>query len=260
MTSRDNAALPAITDVLGSLTTLLLSVSDVEAYLQEVSRLACAVVEPPASCGITTEYNHQPITLSSNDGRARSIDQAQYEADDGPCLHALRTGTVVEIADQAADQRWPQYRRAALEQGVVWVLSQPLKIDGGTAGAMNLYGYDQPHALAGEQRHNMEVFATQAATALALAVRHTDQQQVNTQLEEALASRSVIDQAMGVLMAEQRCTAETAFALLRRQSQRSNTKLREVAASLIAGVTGHEPAPSAPFARHSRETTGGDMS
>lgn len=59
MTSRDNAALPAITDVLGSLTTLLLSVSDVEAYLQEVSRLACAVVEPPAPSAPFTRHSRE---------------------------------------------------------------------------------------------------------------------------------------------------------------------------------------------------------
>ena len=69
------------------------------------------------------------------------------------------------------------------------------------------------------------------------------------QLEAALSSRSVIDQAMGVLMAQQRCTAEEAFDLLRAHSQSNQRKIRDIAADLITRVSGQPPAPGTRFTR-----------
>lgn len=236
-------------DVLGSLQTLLLSGSDLESFLTELAKLACAVVEPPASCGITTRYDGRPFTIASSDERAERVDQAQYAAGDGPCLQALRTGQVVHVADQVSDQRWDGYRQAAVSAGVRWVLSSPLGVDGTPMGVLNLYGYAAPHPFEGEQRRKVEIFATRASTALALAVRDSQQRELTGQLEQALQSRSVIDQAIGVLMAQQRCTAETGFDLLRQQSQHSNRKLREVAAEIINRYTSHQPTEPAPFQR-----------
>ena len=61
------------------------------------------------------------------------------------------------------------------------------------------------------------------------------------QLRASLASRAVIDQAIGVIMAQQRCTATDAFAILRTASQNRNLKLRQVAEQLVTGITGHPP-------------------
>lgn len=238
-----------IISVLGSLQALLLNTPDVEGFLFRVSRLACAVVQPPASCGITVHYGQRPFTIASSDERASQIDQQQYEADEGPCLTALRTGTVVEIADQRADTRWPRYAAAAAEQGVRWVLSLPLQLDEQTLGALNLYGYSEPSALTPQQRHNLELFAARASTALALVVRYSRQRELADELEQALAARSVIDQAIGVLMAQQRCGADVAFDLLRRHSQNSRRKLRDVAGELIARYTGRKPTDPPPFER-----------
>jgi AmiR/NasT family two-component response regulator len=69
------------------------------------------------------------------------------------------------------------------------------------------------------------------------------------QVDQALASRSVIDQALGIVMGQQRCTAEEAFGLLRMRSQSSQTKLRDVAADLIEHVTGQPAEPGKPFIR-----------
>jgi AmiR/NasT family two-component response regulator len=82
-----------------------------------------------------------------------------------------------------------------------------------------------------------------------MIVRHDRQAQTSAQLEEALSSRSVIDQALGILMAQQRCTAEKALTLLRSHSQNTNRKVRDVAADLIQRVSGSPPAPGTPFVR-----------
>lgn len=167
----------------------------------------------------------------------------------GPCLEALRTGEVVEVTDQSTDTRWGEYAAGAVAAGVMCSLSLPLVVDGTTRGALNLYGYERANAFAGGERRHAEVFAAQASTALTLMMRQVDRAAVSEQLEQALASRSVIDQALGMLMGQQRCSADEAFALLRTRSQNSNRKLREVAGELIAKVTGQPPSDAPAFRR-----------
>lgn len=85
-------------------------------------------------------------------------------------------------------------------------------------------------------------------------LRQDQQSALNQQLEEALTNRSVIDQAIGLLMGQQRCAAPEAFDLLRQNSQHNNRKLRDVAADLITRVTGMPPARGSSFVRVAKVT------
>lgn len=235
-------------ELVGSLQTLLLNTNDLEGLLEGVAAVASKVVEPPASCGITTEHEGRPATVASSDARAAEVDRAQYDTGTGPCLDALASGQVVEVTDQRHDARWPAYAERSVALGVRCSLSIPLIVDGDrTIGALNVYGYERSHEFGDDQRRRVELFATQASTAITLAMQRREQQAVAHQLESALLSRSVIDQAIGVLMAEEHCTAEHAFALLRRHSQNNNRKLREVAVEVITRLSGHPPATPPPF-------------
>jgi GAF domain-containing protein len=236
-------------DVLGSVHSLLLSGPGLEDLLVKLAGMAAKVVDPPASCGMTTRYDGRPRTIVASDPRAALIDERQYSLGEGPCLDALEYGVVVEVADQASDDRWSRYRDAALELGVKASLSFPLTVDGQIIGALNLYGYDRPNTFTEADRERAEAFADQAATTLAFAARALRQSQLSEQLEQAMASRSVIDQALGVLMAQQKCDAPTAFDLLRRHSQNTHRKLRDVAADLVTRLTGHAPVDSRQFER-----------
>jgi GAF domain-containing protein len=234
---------------LETLHKLLLTAPEVETFLQEVAVLASRLVSPVASVGITVHYDGDMLTVATSDERAALIDMEQYTVGDGPCLEALRTGEVVAVADQATDTRWDGYALRAREQGVRSTLSLPLLVDGRSVGALNLYSTDRAHAFDDEAREQAMAFADRASVALTLTIRHAEQASTSQQLEQALASRSVIDQAIGMLMAEQRCDARTAFDLLRRHSQNHNRKLREVAEDLITRVSGQSPTPPPPFER-----------
>lgn len=240
--SADESPIPDLVARSGAVQTLLLSTETIERFLDELASLAAGITQPPASCGITMRRDGDPFTVSTSDGRAALVDETQYETGDGPCLESLRTGTVVEVADQRADVRWGTYAEKAVEHGVRCSLSIPLVVDGVTRGALNVYGYERAHAFDGLKRRDAEVFAAQASTALTLMMRQVAQAELTEQFEEALSSRTVIDQALGILMGQQRCTAEEAFALLRTRSQHSNRKLRLVAADLVARVAA-EPSP-----------------
>ena len=236
-----------LSELVGSLPNLLLSTHDLNSFLEGVAVVASGVVEPPASCGITTRHEGQPTTVATSDTRAALVDQAQYDTGTGPCLEALATGRLVEVTDQEFDARWPAFAERSVGLGVRCSLSMPLTVGDQTLGSLNVYGFDRPREFGEEEKQRVEVFAAQASTALTLAMQRSEQQAAAQQLEQALQSRSVIDQAIGVLMAQEQCSTDQAFDLLRQHSQNTNRKLREVAVDVVTRLTGHPPVTPAPF-------------
>jgi GAF domain-containing protein len=233
---------------LTRLQSLLITVNDLADFLTELTKLSAGLT-PGISCAITSERDGRPLTVSSSDERAVALDETQYEDGNGPCLQSLATGEAVSVPDMTLEDRWTTYTSDALHQGLRCSLSLPLAGPEQILGAMNFYGFDEPHMFSGAERPRYEIFAAQASGALQIAsLRHQDAELVN-QLETALGSRSIIDQAIGVLMAQQRCTAEEAFDLLRAHSQNSQRKIRDIAADLITRVSGQAPAPGTHFTR-----------
>jgi GAF domain-containing protein len=230
----------------GQLLGLLVEAPDVDALLDKMVRLAADVVAPAAACGVTVCRDGQPFTAASSDDLAAQVDEIQYGTDEGPCLLALRTGAVVRVDDLSREERWDNYRPHAVAHGVVSSLSLPLTVEGETLGALNLYSVT-PAAFAGPHADRAAAFAEQSAAALTVKLRQVRQARVLHQLADAMVSSSVIDQAIGILMGQQRCTAGTAFDLLRQASQHRNRKLRDIAAEIITNVSGEPPQPRSPF-------------
>jgi GAF domain-containing protein len=230
----------SLTAALVELVNLMLDVPTVEAMLDDMARLAARVVTPPAACGITMRRNRHVLTVAASAPLAGRLDEVQYGQDDGPCLQALRTGVAVHVHDLAMDTRWGSYRLYALGAGVRSSLSLPLVVDGKTQGALNLYALT-PNAFGDTARAAAEQFAAQASAALTIVSRQARQTQLSEQLKESLASRSVIDRAIGIVMAQRRCAADTAFELLRELSQNQNRKLRDVASDLVSATSGEPP-------------------
>lgn len=207
------------------------------------------MVDPPASCGITLHRDGEPLTVVSSDGRAALLDERQYEFSEGPCLHSMRTGQPVSVSDVSTELRWSHYIAAAREEGLRSSYTLPLTVHGVTLGAMNMYAFNVASAFDSAQQHACSVFAAQAAGALQLATRNARNNQLLEQLEEALASRTVIDQALGILMGRHSFGADNAFKLLRTQSQNSQRKLRDVAAQLVEETSGQVPSQGKLFDR-----------
>jgi GAF domain-containing protein len=242
------AGRPDASEALHTLYRLLLTAPEVESLLTEVAALAAGIVEPAVSCGITVHYGDEPLTVASSDARAPMVDEEQYHVGEGPCLEALRTGRPVDVADQGTDERWAAYAARARDRGVRSSLSLPLLVDGRPLGALNLYSDRRTDAFGddGVRRRALE-FADRASVILTLAIQRLEQDRTARELQEALASRSLIDQAIGVIMAEQGCDAHVAFDLLRHRSQTRNRKLRQVAEDLITRVSGAPPVETPPF-------------
>jgi hypothetical protein len=119
---------------------------------------------------------------------------------------------------------------------------RPLIIGQHAVGALNVYAR-VPGAFSVADRTRAQTLAVHAAGAVALASRLVEHEERTRHLQTALTSRSAIDQAVGILMSRHRISSTAAFDLLRRASQRTNTKLRDIAARLIADTTGQPPHP-----------------
>jgi GAF domain-containing protein len=230
------------------LQSLTLSTARVSDFLSDLVTWAPHLAGAPLSASITVRGEHQPYTVTSSDQLADQADELQYQGGEGPCLTALNVGRTIYVEDMHDETRWDAYHPHAVAAGVGSSLSLPLQVDGTGIGALNLYSR-RPQAFDERLRRNFTVFAAQAAAALAMVLRQARQDEISTQLEQALSSRTMIDQAMGILMAEQRCGAEEAFALLRAHSQNTNRRIRDLAADMIQSVTGATPSKGAPFNR-----------
>jgi GAF domain-containing protein len=154
------------------------------------------------------------------------LDAIQNRCGEGPCLSAVWQHHVMHVEDLNVDQRWPNYQRHALEQTPIRsILSYELFADSHNMAALNFYA-EHPRAFTDESLELGGVFATHIALAWSM-MRRQDQ------FRSALASRDIIGQAKGVVMERFNLDAVEAFELLSRLSQQSNTKLIEIARSLI---------------------------
>ncbi|MGH3799727.1 MAG: GAF and ANTAR domain-containing protein [Pseudonocardiaceae bacterium] len=226
---------------------LLIDTDHFTGFLNELARYAAITVAPELSCGITMDRDGGPLTVASSDAHALSLDEVQYGHHNGPCLTAMRTGTTVSISDLATDDRWGAYRLDGLAHGIASALSIPLTGGPGVRGALNFYA-QQPGVFTTERQQRAERLGEEASRALRLAVRLTAQVELTHQLEAALASRTIIDQAIGIIMGQNRCTATDAFEILRRASNHRNIKLRAVAYEIVTRVGGELPDSGATFA------------
>lgn len=229
-----------ITETASGLTELaavLLSVEDADEALRHLARTAVVVIPDGPSCGITVTANGVFRTVVFSGSIPPSVDEAQYERNDGPCLEALRTGTPVVVQDLSAEdqERWGGFPPVALAAGAHGVLAYPLEASGQVVGVLNLYAHERDLFPDAVQRIAKQ-FVDPAALLLSGVLQRLSQAELIAHLNAALDNRAVIDQAIGIIMATRACSARDAFAVLRKMSNDQNVKLRDIAAAMTEAV------------------------
>jgi GAF domain-containing protein len=186
-------------------------------------------------CAVTLLRPKRSTTVAASSPRAGALDEIQYHYGDGPCLTAAREHRVVHVADTRTDRRWPEYGKAAAQAGVLSALGVPLDLGGEAVAGLNLYA-DRPEAFDAAILEVVQRQVASVSSALRLAVRMQTHRETESDLKAAMASRTTIDLAVGIVMGQNRCTQEQAVEILRAASSHRNVKLRDLAAELVATV------------------------
>jgi GAF domain-containing protein len=150
------------------------------------------------------------------------------------------------MADVVEDTRWPGYSVRGAERGLRSSLAIPLTLGEPANGALNLYVFDE-HGIDDVELILLDQFADETSRAVSLALRYDGVSTENSHLLTAMGTRRVIDQAIGLVMSQNRCSAAEAFDVLRRASQNRNVKLNQLAADMIRQVTGTAPGVETPW-------------
>jgi GAF domain-containing protein len=141
----------------------------------------------------------------------------------------------VLVPDMAAETRWPAFAQRALAAGVRASLSVALPLQETVVGALNIYA-TRPGPFDQQAIELARTFAGYAAIAIVNARLYQNTATFAEDMRRAMETRAVIEQAKGIIIAQQRCTPELAFELLTRLSQSSHRKLRDCAADLVAST------------------------
>ncbi|MEU4474200.1 GAF and ANTAR domain-containing protein [Micromonospora sp. NPDC023888] len=206
--------------------------TDLSGVLTQVSELARRTIPGAEEVSVTLLKQEGAHTAAFSGEMALRLDELQYEYDQGPCLEAAREATVVSVPDMSEEARWPEWAARAAQDGALSSLSIGFPIQETVLGALNIYGIESG-AFDEDAVTLAKTFAGYAAVALANAHLYDTTVTLAAQMQSAMQSRAVIEQAKGIIMGERRCTPDEAFAVLAKVSQDSNRKLRDVAAALV---------------------------
>lgn len=227
-------------DVISAVQGLAGLVSDVEdlsGVLVDIATFAVMAIPGADGAGVTLLQAGAPtptvLAWAATDAFVRELDHLQYDiCHEGPCLTAMQTGRSLVSGSVGGDTRWPRFGGRAARFDVHSALSLPLVVNGSVVGALNVYArardaFGQHSVQLGER------FSGPAAVTVrniqVLQAAHTRA----TQLQTALTSRAVIDQAIGIVRSRSGGSAEEGLARLRQISQAENVKLAVVAARIV---------------------------
>lgn len=203
-----------------------------ESFLQKVTDAAARVLPGRPSASVTVLRAAGPSTVAASDPLARALDTAQYRLGEGPCVAAASTGLAAEVPDTGAEQRWAAFAALAAEQGFGSVLSHPLPPHEQLSASLNIYS-PQPHATDDHTRALVARVAAYAVVAVSNMYLYRSALERAEHLQVALDSRSIIDQAKGILMERFKLTPDQAFQALARVSMEHNVRVREVAERFV---------------------------
>ncbi|MGY1705309.1 ANTAR domain-containing protein [Geodermatophilus sp. SYSU D00697] len=211
-----------------------------ETLLQSMADLTKRVMPGHPEASVTLLVKDQPSTVVDTGPLALGLDEVQYDRGDGPCLHTARNGVLVEIGDTRVDSRWADYGRYVAEHGVLSVLAVPLVLTGEeqVAGSLNVYAR-RPNAFDEVSRAVATGFAPYAAVAAGTVQAYRGARTTADNLQIALESRAVIEQAKGILIERHKLTPDQAFDALSTISMNKNVKVRDIAEHLV--LTGELP-------------------
>ncbi|CAN5390637.1 GAF and ANTAR domain-containing protein [soil metagenome] len=200
--------------------------------LHDLVDAATAILETHGA-GVTLDSGDRLMFATALPEDISIVEEVQVREQAGPCIEAFRSGQPVLITDIAAEQPpWPALVAAAESAGVVAVAAFPLHLDGMRLGAFDLYD-TKPRTWTPDEVRAAEALAALTTAYLAISSRLDRAREMAEQLQRALTSRVIIEQAKGVLAGELEISVDQAFAMLRAHARTNQAPLREVARAVV---------------------------
>ncbi len=220
-------------DAYAELGAILLDRTPLTAVMQRVADLAKETVPGVDEASVTVLEGKRARSVAFTGSLAVQLDERQYAVGFGPCVDAALSGQVVRIHDTSAgSEAYPGYSDVARRAGVRSTLSIGLAVPHRAVGALNLYDLGG-RPFDDSSLEVAQVLAGHAAIALVNSLAVESTRELAEQLQRAMASRAVIEQAKGVISAVRGVDPEQAFTLLSRRSQDTNRKLSELAGEVV---------------------------
>lgn len=215
-----------LAETFAAVARVLLEDRGVGPTLERICHLAVQTVDGCETAGVSIVEGSRITSRTTTDDLPLVVDEIQSDTQEGPCIDAIKESEVFITGSLSEERRWPKFAARAHEAtGIESILSLRLFAREDTMGSLNLYStrrdaFDEQDVAVGS------VFAAHAAVALSSARREA-------QLAEKVDSREVIGMAIGMIMGQHHATEAEAFDILRRASQRTNVKLRDVASQVV---------------------------
>jgi GAF domain-containing protein len=206
---------------------------DLEVALAELTESVAAVLGLVGS-GVTMAEEGRLRFVTAVSQASGELERIQEEQQAGPCQDAYDTGEVVWVPDVRVETtRWPEFAAAATRLGVAGVAGIPMRLSNQIIGALNLYS-STPREWSEEDLAVATVLADVATSYVINASKMRQQQQLSEQLQQALESRVVIEQAKGITAQQHAVTVDEAFHLMRGHARSNNASIRAVAEAIVA--------------------------
>jgi transcriptional regulator with GAF, ATPase, and Fis domain len=223
-----------LADVFVEMADTLVDDFDVIDFLHVLTERSVQLLGVSAAGLLLTDERDKLQVLAASSEQTRLLELFQLQTDEGPCVDCFRTGQAVSMVDLRGARQWPQFTAAAAEVGFVAVHALPMRLRNEVIGALNLFD-TKPVALDDDMLRIGQALADVATIGLLQqrAIRRRDA--LTEQLQAALNSRVLIEQAKGVLAERLDIGVNDAFAMLRSSARGSNRRLSELAQAIVDG-------------------------
>lgn len=214
----------------------------VDEAMHEIVRTTHAIFDVDGAGLMLADADHHLRNVAVSDARFEHLEELQVRHQQGPCIAAYEDKELTGAEDLTQEKRWPDFCRAAVSRGVRAVLASPLPYNQDAVGVVAVLSEDiRPWSPEGELA--LLAFTDLAALLIASMMAGQQQTELTTQLQGALDSRVIIEQAKGVLIGQQGLSARAAYEQLRAQARAERRKLLAVSADVVRGAAAGDGTP-----------------
>jgi GAF domain-containing protein len=204
----------------------------VEDAMHQIVQTTHTIFDVDGAGLMLADAEHHLRNVAVSDERLAHLEELQIHHQEGPCITAFDDKELVAAQDLAEETRWPEFSEAALAKGVRAVLASPLPYNQDAVGVVAVLSQDR-HPWSAEAELALLAFTDLAALLIGTMMQGQQQSELAAQLQGALNSRAVIEQAKGVLIGQQGLSAHAAYEQLRAQARAERRKLVAVSAELV---------------------------